>query len=180
MKPLLTISFILLTCITWGQGKADKELRRFFKKHKVDTFVLVKTGCTNCIISYEDNNKLTDTVTIWLLYKYRGKQSLITFSDIAQTKNLGDKDTDIFKFITENRQLLIKKDKYYQEQKQLKFQAPCLMTFPYENIEIKYGNFKHRHRLVKRETDDCGTFLTHEDWFQVEIELLRIVDKLKT
>lgn len=180
MKPLLTISFVLLICIASGQGKAEKELLRFLKAHKVDTFVLVKTGCTSCIISYEDNAKLADTVTIWLLYKYRGKQSLMTFSDIAQPKKLGNKDTDIFKFITENRQLLLTKDQYYQEQKQLKFQAPCLTTYPYETIEIKYGNLKYRHRLVKRETDDCGTFLTHEDWFKFEIEVLQMVDKLKT
>ena len=78
-------------------------------------------------------------------------------------------DTDIFNFVADNRKTLKKINQYYEEQKLWKFRAPCFATFPFETIEINICTFKHRHRLVEREWDDCGNSLINEDWFQVEV-----------
>jgi hypothetical protein len=181
MKTLLTISLTFLTALVFGQSKANKELTQFFRLNKLDTFLIIKSGCSNCIISYEniDTVKKADTLTISLLFEKKGKQTFMTFSDTGQTKTITNLKTDIFKIIADNRKLLQTKDTYYREQKLAKFQAPCLVTFPYEIIELRYGEFKYRHTLVERDSDDCGTILKHIDWFKVEIEILDKVDKLR-
>lgn len=182
MKILLTISFTLLTSFCFGQGKANRELTQFLKSNKVDTFIIIKSGCSSCNISYEniDRVKNADTVTVRLVYQKKGKQTLMIFSDTGLAKNVTYSGTEIFKIIANNREILRTKDAYYQEQKLAKFHAPRLVSFPYETIQLKYGQFTYRHTLVERETDDCGTVLTNEDWFKVEIEILKMIDKLKT
>jgi hypothetical protein len=179
MKFLITIILFLSTPYLWGQGKANKELLQFLKANKLDTFLVVKNGCPNCSISYEDSIKPVDTAIIWLLYKKHGQQNLIKFSDISKTERHINIESNILKFIKENRHVLKLKDTYYQEQKHLKFQAPCLAIFPYEKMQIQVGQFKYKHTLVKRETDDCGTVLTNEKWFKIELEILKKFDLIK-
>jgi hypothetical protein len=134
MKTLLTIFGSFLMLLLYGQRKADKELTRFLKTHKLDTFIYVKAGCTECTISYEDTTKPTDVATIWLLYRYMGNQSMAVFSDTTQIKQYKQIKTDIFSFIHLKEQILKKKSIYYKEQQNLKFKAPCLATFPYETV----------------------------------------------
>lgn len=178
MNPLLAIPLIFLTTLASAQGKADNELSQFLRTHKIDNFISIRSGCTNCTISYETTAKVADTVTIWLLYKTHGKQSLVHFSDLGQAMQSKKVDTDIFNFVADNKKLLMKMNQYYEEQKLWKFQAPCFATFPFETIEISMGTFKHRHTLVKWEWDDCGNNLTNEDWFQVEVKLVKMFDQL--
>lgn len=179
MKPILTIFLILSTIFTSGQSKAEKELFLFLKRNKLDTFLTVKSGCPNCLVSYEENIRSIDTATIWLVYKKQGQQKIIRFNDISEAESFGNVTTDIFTFATANRHELRMKEKYYQEQKLAKFQAPSLSTFPYEKIQIKIGQFKYNHTLVNREMDDCGTTLTNEDWFKIEVDILKKLDRVK-
>lgn len=170
-----------MTALVFGQNKANKELTQFLRLNKLDTFIIIKSGCSKCIVSFEniDNVNKTDTLTIRLLFQKKGTQTFMTFSDTGQTQTKTNLNTTIFKIIADNQMLLQTKDKYYREQKLAKFQAPCLVTFPYEIIELKYGQFKYRHTLVERDSDHCGTILTHIDWFKIEVEILNEFDKLR-
>lgn len=179
MKFLLIISFLSLTVFASGQSKADKELTQYVKKYKLDTFLLVKTGCQTCEISYENRLKTVDTMTITLLYKKNDKITLVTFSDTGKTQRFDKVKSDIFQVIVNKRNVLKQAEKYYKEQKLLKFQAPCLTTFPYEKVQIQVGQLRHRHTLVDREMDDCGTILTNEQWFKAELEILNLLDSIK-
>lgn len=167
-----------MTLSALGQHNADKKLNKFLHLKKIDTFIYIKTGCTDCLPNYEDSGKKIDIVTIKLLYKQKGQQYLVSFSDTCLAKNFGQRNSIIFNFIYANRQTLKDKDKFYEESKKELFQAPCLIVYPYEIIDIKIGQFKHRHTLVRRETDDCGTVLTNHDWFKIELEILNLFDKL--
>jgi hypothetical protein len=168
-----------VTVFTLGQSKADKELNQYLKKHKPDTFILVKTGCQTCEISYEDSLKTIDTITILLLYKKHGQITLVNFSDTGKSQTFDKIKSDIFQFVAAKRDILKQAENYYKEQKHLKFQAPCLATFPYEKIQIQIGQFRHRNTIVAREMDDCGSYLTNEKWFKTELEILNLVENIK-
>lgn len=181
MKIFLSISSIFISLVILAQGNANRELAQYLKTSKIDTFVILRAGCTNCMISFEQTGKRnkSDTVNIWLLYRKNGIQKLMTFSDTSKTETALVKESNVFQIIEQNREVFIIKNEYYKNQKQLKFKEPCLTTYPYETIEIRYGLFRYKHTLVERETDDCGTILTSEDWFKSEVELLKEFDKLK-
>ena len=176
MKILLTILCFILSFFAFGQKKADKELSQFLKKHRLDTFVLVKIGCKTCEISYEDSLKTPDNMTIILVYKKDSKINLMTFSDTEVSRQFYNLKTDIFNFIASKKQILKEADNYYKEQKLAKFQAPCLVTFPYEKLQIQIGTFHHKHILVDRQMDDCGTSLENKEWFKIELQILNLVD----
>ncbi len=168
-----------MTFFAFGQNKTEKALFDFLNANKIDTFISIKSSCTYCTISYEETSKPVDSVTIKLLYRQKGKQYLMAFSDTAQKKMIGKVESSVFGYILNNRKILNNKAVYYKEAKLAKFQSPCLVTFPYEAIDIKMGQFKYKHTLVERERDDCGTILIHYDWFKVEKEILSQVDAIK-
>ena len=179
MKSLLIILFFSLSALASGQSKADKELKQYLIRYKLDTFILVKTGCQTCEISYEKNLKNVDTLTILLLYKKYGQITLVYFSDTSKSKQFDNIYSDIFQIIEARKTVLKQADIYYKEQELAKFQAPCFAIFPYEKINIQIGKFRHKHTLVMRELDDCGTNLTKEDWFKAELEILGLLDTIK-
>ena len=180
MKKII-ITFLSCLCIVsaLGQSKADTELSLFLQKMKPDSYVYVKSGCKSCPIDYEDTleNKI-DSVVIKLLVKKQDKQILAIFSDWDDMKKQEVQHTKIFEYIKENISVFKEKDSYYKIAMQAKFQAPCLVIFPYETINIKLSNFEFNHTLVEREMDNCGTDLEREKWFQKEIELLKMIDEL--
>ncbi|TAD92232.1 MAG: hypothetical protein EAY75_03090 [Bacteroidetes bacterium] len=86
--------------------KLRKNLPNSLKKNGLDTFLLVRTGCKTCEISYEDSLKKPDTLTIFLVYEKDRKITLMTFSDKGATSKLDNLETDIFSFITSKKQIL--------------------------------------------------------------------------
>ena len=177
----IIIIFLSYFCAVsvFGQSKADRELDLFLQKMKPDSYVYIKSGCKSCPIDYEDTLKnRIDSVVIKLLINKQNKQILAVFSDWDDMKKQEVQHTKIFEYIKENIFVFKEKDSYYKIAMQAKFQAPCLVIFPYETINIKLSNFKFNHTLVEREMDNCGTDLEREKWFQKEIELLKMIDEL--
>jgi hypothetical protein len=179
MKIIFIITSFFVTGLASGQSKADKELSMFLKKQQTDTFLIIKSGCGHCEISYEDSLNAGDTVTIFLLFKKNGQLTVTNFSDTSKIKTLTNIRSEIFKFISAKRQALKQGDAYYRERKLLKFQPPCLAKFPYEKLQIKIGQFRYSHTIVGREMDDCGSTLTSEAWFRIELQILEMLDNIK-
>ena len=178
MKTLLTILGIVISLLTFGQSKADQELIQFLKVNSIDTFVFVKTGCSKCTTSYEDSSNYTDTTTIRMLFQHKGQERIMVFSDTSLPKVYTKPRSDIFDFILNRKHLLEKKVRYDQDDKLLKFHPPCFTKYPYEAVEIKIGQLRYQHTSVERAMDVCGGFLTNEDWFAFEVDLLKQLDEL--
>lgn len=141
----LLILSISLTLYSYGQTKiSEQQFHKYYqqlKYLKVDTFLIIKSGCTGCDVKYSDTSKsVVDGQSIYVLTKKSGQFKLAIFDDIHNPKYFTADTCSLFDIIDHNKSLLNLKDTFYKtelaELKKSKFFPPRPIHYSFEDLTI--------------------------------------------
>ena len=172
----LFILIFNLTLSTYGQTKkSEEQFTKYFqqlKSSKVDTILIIKSGCTGCDVTYTDTYKsIRDGQTIYVLTQNNGKFKLAIFDDIHKPKYLAADTCSIFDMINENKSSLKLKDTFYKIElaelkKKSNFFPPRPIHYSFDELTIQLPNFKYNFIVVNNDADYLGFVREHENWFR--------------
>ena len=172
------IVFILsfsLTLLSYGQTKkSDQQFYKYFQQlnaSKVDTILIVKSGCTGCNVKYTDTpESVIDGQTIYVLTQKSGQLKLAIFDDIHNPKLFMADTCSIFNTINQNKSLLKSKDIFYKNElakiKKSKFFQPRPIHYSFDELTIQLPNLKYSFLVNGKDTDYLGIVRENEKWFQ--------------
>ncbi len=175
ISTLLVLS-LSLTLYSYGQTKkSEQQFQKYYqqlKSSKVDTFLIIKSGCTGCDIKYPDTSKsVVDGQTIYVLTQNSGQFRLAIFDDIHKPKYFTADTCSIFDTIDLNKSVLKLKDTFYKtelaELKKSKFLPPRPIHYSFEDLTIQIPNFKYNLLVNGKDADNLGFVRENEKWFQV-------------
>lgn len=171
----LLILLLSLTLYSYGQTKrSEQQFNKYYqqlKSLKVDTFLIVKSGCTGCEVTYSDTSKsVIDGQTIYVLTQKSGQFKLAIFDDIHNPKYLTTDTCSLFETIDRNKSLLKLKDSFYKKElrelKKSKFLPPGPIHYSFEDLTIQTPNFKYSFLVNGKDADYLGFVRENEKWFQ--------------
>lgn len=169
---ILTLS---LTLSSYGQTKKSaQQFTEYFhqlKSSKVDTILIIKSGCIGCEVTYTDTSKsVIDGQAIYVLTQNNGQFKLAIFDDIHNSKYLTADTCSIFGIINENKSLLKLKDTFYKKElaelKKSKFFPPRPIHYFFDELTIQLPNFKYNFLVVNNDADYLGFVRKNENWFR--------------
>ena len=164
-----------LTQLCYGQTKkSEQQFTKYYqqlKSSKVDTILIVKSGCTGCDVKYTDTPKsVIDGQTIYILTQKSGQFKLAIFDDIHNPKYFTSDTCSLFKFIDHNKISLEQKESFYKtERPKIKsksgFYPPSHIHYSYEELSIKLPKFNYDFMIVNNNKDHFGLERDKEKWF---------------
>lgn len=171
---LLILSISLMPYSSGQTKKSEQQFRKYYqqlKSLKVDTFLIIKSGCTGCDVKYSDTSKsVTDGQTIYVLTQKNGLFKLAIFDDIHNPKYFTADTCSIFDTIDRNKSLLKLKDTFYKTElaqlKKSKFFPPRPIHYSFEDLTIQTPNFKYNFLINGKDADYLGFVRENEKWFQ--------------
>ena len=174
VSTFLILSFSLTLCSYGQTKKSEEQFQKYYqqlKSLKVDTFLIVKSGCTGCDVKYSDTSKsVIDGQTIYVLTQKSGQFKLAIFDDIHNPKYFTADTCSIFKTINSNKSLLELKDTFYKKElaelKKSKFFPPRPIHYFFEDLTIQTPNFKYNFLVNGKDADYLGFVRENEKWFQ--------------
>lgn len=178
----LFIFSLSLTLFSNAQTKKSEQLfTKYFqqlKASKVDTIVIVKSGCTGCDVVYADTPKsIIDGQTIYVLTQKVGQFKLAIFDDIHNPKYYSADTCSLFDTISHYKQTLKLKDTFYKrelaELKKSKFFPPRPIHYSFEELTIKTPNFNYNFLVNGKDADYLGFIRENEKWFQATKNILK-------
>jgi hypothetical protein len=179
---ILTLS---LTLASYGQiKKSEQQFIIYYqqlKSSKVDTVLIIKSGCIGCDVTYIDTSKsIIDGQTIYVLTQKNGQFKVAIFDDIHNPKYFTRDTCSLFKFINENKVTLGQKGKFYKtEIPKIKsksgFYPPSPIHYSYEELGIKLPNFNYDFMIVDDNKDHFGLQRDKEKWFTLTNQIIKRV-----
>ncbi len=179
MKRLIVLAFLILssslTLCSYGQTKKSaQQFQKYYqqvKSLKVDTFLIIKSGCTGCEVKYSDTSKsVVDGQTIYVLTQKSGQFKLAIFDDIHNAKYYTADTCSIFDTIDNNKSFLKLKDRFYKielaELKKSMFFPPRPVHYSFEDLTIQTPSFKYNFLVNGKDADYLGFVRKNEKWFQ--------------
>ena len=184
---LRRILFLLLMLICFKGSsfaqiqKSELQLTEYLahlKSLKVDTVLIVKSGCTGCEISYTDTaNTVSNGETIFVLSQQSDRYKLVSFDDFSRQKSYSLDKCTLFDTIQHYKTILTQKESFYKnelaELKEVKFFPPRPIHYSYEKIAIQLPSFTYDFMLVDEEFDYLGFSRDNENWFKVTQNLFK-------
>lgn len=184
---ILTWSFltIALTQTTFGQvKKAQRELKQYLKQLKVikvDTVLVIKSGCTGCDVTYKDTPRsVLDGESIYVLTSHNGQTKIALFDDI-HLKRFATFDTcSLFEFINQNKITLGQKEMFYKTEtpkirSKSGFYPPSPIHYSYDELNIKLSSFNYNFMILNDTKDHFGLERNKEKWFTLTKEIIKRV-----
>ncbi|RYZ62878.1 MAG: hypothetical protein EOO14_00890 [Chitinophagaceae bacterium] len=171
----LFILSLSLTLSSYGQTKkSEQQFNKYYqqlKSSKVDTILIVKSGCTGCDVKYADTPKsVIDGQTIYVLVQKAGQFKLAIFDDIHNPKYFTAGTCSLFDTIDQNKSLLKSKDTFYKKElaelRKSKFFPPRPIHYSFEELTIQIPNFKYNFLVNGKDSDYLGFVRENEKWFQ--------------
>ena len=171
----LIILSLSLTLFSNAQAKKSEQLfNKYFKQlkaSKVDTIVIVKSGCTGCDVVYADTPKsVVDGQTIYVLTQKAGQFKLAIFDDVHNPKYYSVDTCSLFDTIERYKQTLKLKDTFYKKElaelKKSKFLPPRPIHYSFEDLTIQSPSFKYNFMVNGKDADYLGFVRENEKWFQ--------------
>jgi hypothetical protein len=170
----IIILLVSLTLYSYGQTKiSDKHFNKYYqhlKASKVDTILIVKSGCTGCDVSYTDTSKsVRNGQTIYVLTQKNGLFKLAIFDEIQNPKYFTADTCSLFDTINQNKSLLKLKDTFYKKElaelKKSKFFPPRPIHYSFDELTIQFPNFKYNFLINSKDADYLGFIRENEKWF---------------
>ncbi len=187
---LLILTLFSLTPFSFGQTKkSEQQLEKYYrqlKSSKVDTVLILKSGCTGCDVTYTDTPKsVIDGQTIYVLTQMNGQFKLAIFDDIHNPRYFTGDICSLFKTIDHNKSVLKSKDTFYKKElaelKKVKFLPPRPIHFPFEEIIISLPNFRYDFVINSKDADYLGFVRENEIWFKATKSIIeKFYDYIKT
>ena len=172
---VLLILSLSLTLYSYGQTKkSEQQFNKYYqqlKSSKVDTILIVKSGCTGCDVKYADTPKsVIDGQTIYVLVQKAGQFKLAIFDDIHNPKYFTADTCSLFDTIEQYNSLLQLKDPFYKKElaelKKSKFFPPRPIHYSFEELTIQTPNFKYNFLVNGTDADYLGFVRETKKWFQ--------------
>ena len=115
----LLILSLSLTLYCYGQAKkSEQQFNKYYyqlKSSKVDTFLIIKSGCTGCDVIYTDTSKsVADGQTIYVLTQKSGQFKLAIFDDLHNSQYFTADTCSLFDTNDRNKSLLKLKETFYK------------------------------------------------------------------
>jgi hypothetical protein len=175
IKFLFVLTFAVFTQVSvFAQSRQSDQLfasyHKLLNSSKVDTIIILKSGCKNCVVEYTNSPQTVDDgQIIYVLTQDKGQIKLAIFDDKKEPAYFTADSCMVFKYIDIVKPLLKLKEPYYinaiKEEKELKFVAPYLKQFPYEELTIQLPKFKYNFIIVDNNLDYMGIEQNHRNWF---------------
>ncbi len=171
--------------VSYGQTKkSEQSFSKYFqqlKSSKVDTILIIKSGCTGCEVKYEDTSKrVRDGQTIYVLSQTNGQFKLAIFDDIHNPEYFTADTCAIFNFIIENKVILKQKENFYKIvipkiKSKSGFYPPSPIHYSYEELILKLPKFIYDFEIVDDHNDRFGIQREKEKWFALTKEIIKRV-----
>lgn len=187
LQQILTISVLTfaLKNVSFGQSQQSKQqLDKYLlqlKTLKVDTIIIVKSGCTGCEIKYNDTSKtVLDGQSVYVLIQNKGQFAIASFDDVHHQKNLTLDTCSLFDFINQNKSLLQQQKTFYdKELPKIKsksgFYPPSPTHYSYDKLSIGLPNFIYDFEVIDNDKDHFGLKRDEEKWFIATKEIIKRV-----
>lgn len=166
------------------ESKSEIELKKFLtelRTSKVDTFLIVKSGCIGCELKYNDTSEtISDGQSIYVMTQHQGKFNVAVFDDLHKQKYFAIDTCSIFRFISLNKSTLLQKEEFYKKEiPKIKskdgFFPPSPIHYSYEKLIFNLSNFKYEFEIVYEDKDHFGLKRDKENWFILTKEIIRKV-----
>ncbi len=178
---ILFLSLPSFTLYSYGQTKkSEQQLEKYYRQlisSKVDTVLILKSGCTGCDVIYNDTPKsVIDGQTIYVLTQKNRKTKLAIFDDIHEAKYFSGNTCSLFETINQNKSVLKSKDTFYKKElaelKKVKFLPPQPIHYPFEEIIISLPDFRYDFVINSKDADYLGFVRESEIWFKATKSLI--------
>jgi hypothetical protein len=159
---------------SFGQAhKPEQQLTNYLlqlKKSKVDTFLIIKSGCTGCEVKYTDTSKaVTDGQTIYVLSQVMGQFQIVSFDGFGRQNTFHVDTCSLFDTIQNYKLVLQQKDIFYKKiragLRKGRFLPPRPKHYSYNELIIDIPRFSYEYSMID---NDTGNFIFPEEkekWF---------------
>ncbi len=183
----LTLSYFALTFgqTVLAQQKPEQELKQKLqeiRKNKIDTFLVIKSGCIGCEINYPDTKKsVVDGQSIYVLTQKKGQVEISIFDDLGAQKNIKLDTCSIFEYVFSNKSDLLAKEVFYEKEiPKIKskngFSPPIPIHHSYEELEIYSPKFIYKFKVLNEDSDSFGINRQNKNWFVLTTEIIKQVE----
>jgi len=173
---IASIFFVFLPLFSIGQAqKPEQQLKNYLlqlEMSKVDTILIIKSGCTGCAVKYTDTAKaVTDGKTIYVLSQAMGQFRIVSFDDFGRQNHYLFDTCSLFDTIKHYKAVFQQKNVFYKKIREGlskgRFQPPRPIHYSYNDLIIKIPNFSYEYSVIE---NDTGNFIfpeRKEKWFVV-------------
>lgn len=176
---IIAILTVFLPAFTSGQN-LEEQLKNYLlhlQKSKVDTFLILKSGCADCEVKYSDTSKaVSDGQTVYILSQQLGGFTIVTFDDFGRQHVYTMDTCSLFDTIMYHKAVLRQKDVFYDKQreelKKGKFLPPRPIHYSYYDLAVRISKFTYEFKIVE---NDSGMFIfpeRQENWFVVTKDII--------
>lgn len=171
---IASILTVFLPVLSFGQiQKPERQLKNYLiqlKNAKVDTFLIIKSGCTGCEVKYSDSSKVvTDGHTVYVLSQNMGQFKIVTFDDFGRQKIYSVDSCSLFDTIMHYKAVLQQKGIFYKkiraELRKGKFLPPRPIHYSYDDLTVKISNFNYEYNIVENDSNLFVFPERKEKWF---------------
>lgn len=185
ISTIIILSLSLTSFSNAQTKKSEQEFNKYFqqlKASKVDTIVIVKSGCAGCDVVYADTPKaLIDGQIIYVLTQKAGQFKLVIFDDLHNPKYYSVDTCSLFDTIELYKQTLKFKDTFYKKElaelKKSKFLPPRPIHYSFEDLTIQTPSFNYNFMVNGKDTDYLGIVRENEKWFQATKNIIELFYK---
>lgn len=181
---LLVLTFCLTQMLSGQEKKSEQKLNDYLqqlKATKVDTVLIIKSGCTGCEVKYYDTSKaLVDGQSIYVLTQHNGKFKVAIFVDAKASKFITTDTCSLFEFVNQNKSSLQQKTIFYKTEipkikSKAGFYPPSPIHYSYEELNIYLSDFHYDFEVVDGNKDHFGVKRDKEKWFIRTKEIIKMV-----
>ena len=186
-RPILLLLFLTinLTKVVLGQTHdSDEQLNKYLlhlKDFKVDSIVIVKSGCVGCdVINFNSSKHVEDEQSIYVLTKQSGIFLLAIFNDADSAKYINIDTCTLFKFINQNENILQNQKSFYKKEiSKIKsksgFYPPILIHHSFEELTINLSFFNYNFEVNDDDKDHFGFKCDNTKWFIITKNIIKRV-----
>jgi hypothetical protein len=153
---------------------SEKEFNKYrsaLKLNKVDSVLVLKVGCTGCVVGYPDTSmRVTDGLAIYVLSQHKGIIKLAVFDDVYNPKYFTPDTCLLFDLVNKSKSTLKLKAGFYKKEmaelRKAKFFPPGPVHYSFEELKIQLPNFKYDFVVAEKNADYLGFVRENEEWFQ--------------
>jgi hypothetical protein len=184
MLSLIYLTIALTNTVCGQVRKSEKELKFYLSQlrtSKVDTLLILKSGCIGCEIKYSDTSKaISDGQSIYVITQHNGHFNIAIFDDIHNQKIIAIDTCSIFEFVNLHKASLSQKEIFYEKKiskikSKTGFFPPRPIHYSYENLKIHSSNFVYEFEIVDNNKDQFNLMCDKENWFITTAEIIKNV-----
>ncbi len=179
--PFLFIGLFAFADTAFGQAqKSEQQLKSYLlrlKASKVDTILIVKSGCSGCYIKYSDTSiPVNGGQDVYVLTKNARQFNLAYFDDLNRQRSFTFDSCSLFDTIQYYKLILKQKENFYKKElaelRKTKFFPPGPVHYSYEELVIKIPSFSYSFMVVEEKFDRFGFSREDEPWFKARQNII--------